>query len=417
MEELFWKELGNGTYGKVAQGLRNKRAFNSRTDSHVDLPPSRITNPFFAAYVTSLVRAVLGEIVAALPLHATVCNVTTDGFLTNASDLEVEAAATGPLCRQYAQARFRIASDPKFLEVKHRIAQPLGWRTRGQATLQTLPDEKLVLAKAGLKAPVNVCGKGESAQNDYVVDLFLNRNRESRENSSKLRGLLDIYRKGGDLVDVEVSRAVSMEFDWKRRPAEATTRPIKGVGHLYFDTAPWQDKGQFDHCRDSFDAFRGAHTGILKTEADLQDFLEFFALHRAVEPSVRIPRRDPVLTLAKRAFLRAYVRSAWGLDRSAMSYSELAAWLTSVGIPTKKSDVENANRSTARLLENIVPSTPSGLEFVTKIRKAFSAFDSSKLLKRGDTSFGVAAGPPPMPRGQRTVAPPSISPLTLGGVC
>src|SRR5204863_7190258 len=74
IENAFWKELGNGTYGKVAQGLRNKRAFNSRTDSHIDLPPSRITNPYFAAYVTSLVRAVLGEVLSLLPLHATVCN-------------------------------------------------------------------------------------------------------------------------------------------------------------------------------------------------------------------------------------------------------------------------------------------------------------------------------------------------------
>src|SRR5690606_13861492 len=50
---LFWKELGNSTYGKTAQGLREKRVYNVSKGETEPLPPSAITNPYFAAFITS----------------------------------------------------------------------------------------------------------------------------------------------------------------------------------------------------------------------------------------------------------------------------------------------------------------------------------------------------------------------------
>ncbi len=126
-----------------------KRCYDSRSGAYRPLPPSKVTNPFFAACVTSLVRAVLGEILSRLLNDVEVCSATTDGFLATATDTDIEAAIQGPLCRLFAQARLRTFGNPAILEAKHRIAQPLGWRTRGQATLKALPDEAIVLAKAG----------------------------------------------------------------------------------------------------------------------------------------------------------------------------------------------------------------------------------------------------------------------------
>ena len=119
LEELFWKELSNGSYGKTAQGLRRKRVFDSRTGEHQDLPPSKVTNPYFAAFVTSFVRAALGEILSRLPLHVQVSNATTDGFLATATDAEALAASQGPICRLFAQSRMQICGDVIVLEQKH----------------------------------------------------------------------------------------------------------------------------------------------------------------------------------------------------------------------------------------------------------------------------------------------------------
>jgi hypothetical protein len=52
--EKTWKEIGNSLYGKVAQGLRKKRVFDSRNDDSADLPQSKVTQAYLAAYITSV---------------------------------------------------------------------------------------------------------------------------------------------------------------------------------------------------------------------------------------------------------------------------------------------------------------------------------------------------------------------------
>lgn len=376
LDELLWKEIGNSTYGKVAQGLKRKRCFDSRTGSHKDLPPSEITNPYFAAFTTSFIRAVLGEILARLPLDASVCNATTDGFLTNASDEDVMTATKGPLCQLFAQARVRICGDGKTLDPKHRIAQPLGWRTRGQATIESIPGQNIVLAKAGLKAPTG----DKEQQNEWTILQFMNRSRDSKQTFTTLRNLPEIWKTGSDLVQEQVTRRISMEYDWKRRPTTAGIRPIRSTNHLYFETVPWPSEREFNKCREAWDAFQSQHPVVLKTECDLIAFQEYREMTVGIS-GLKKPRQAPALTLAKRMFLRALVRSAWGLRADRMSYSETAKWLTEGGFPaTKKSDLENAKRPSAKLVEHVVSRTTETDRFVSFIKATFPEFDESKLF-------------------------------------
>lgn len=60
----IWKELGNSLYGKTAQGVHERRVFNPKTGDSNPIPHSAITTPWYAAYVTGFIRAVLGELVA-----------------------------------------------------------------------------------------------------------------------------------------------------------------------------------------------------------------------------------------------------------------------------------------------------------------------------------------------------------------
>lgn len=375
LDELLWKEIGNSTYGKTAQGLRRKRVFDSRSGQHVELPPSQITNPYFAGYTTALVRAVLGEILATLPLNRTVCNATTDGFLTNATDDEVLAATEGPLCRLFAQARLRICGDITVVECKHRVAQPLGWRTRGQATLKAIENEKPVLAKAGLKPPM----KDKEQHNQWIVDTFVNRTGDSKQTVSMLRNLPEIWKHGGDLVAKDIVRRVNMDFDFKRRPVNPATRPVQGVEHLSFDTLPWRSVDEFTACREQWEQFRASTQVVLKTPDDLARFEDYRAVD-VTKAGLKRSKKDAALTLAKRMFLRVYTRSAWGLDAKAMSYAELARWLTEQGYPTTKEDVENAKRPNAKLVAHVVPPTPAVQKFVERLAAQFPQFDSARLL-------------------------------------
>lgn len=98
-EESMWKEIGNSLYGKTAQGLRSKTAFELASGLSKDIPRSAVTNPYFAAHTTGFIRAVIGELLASVPAHRQVISVTTDGFLTDASMDELNR--TGPLCARF----------------------------------------------------------------------------------------------------------------------------------------------------------------------------------------------------------------------------------------------------------------------------------------------------------------------------
>jgi len=375
LDELFWKELSNGTYGKTAQGLRRKRVFDARSGEHQDLPQSKVTNPYFAAFVTSFVRAALGEILSRLPLHVQVSNATTDGFLATATDAEALEASQGPICRLFAQSRMRLCGDVMVLEKKHQVRQVLGWRTRGQATLIPTPGKNPVLAKAGLQAPT----RDAIEQNAWIIDTFVNRSDNTTQTSSRLRTLPDIYNNGGDLVSKEFTKRVSMEFDWKRQPGATAMRSINGTQHLFFDTLPWRTVAEFTACREQWQNFAGTERRVLKSEADLASFNDYRAT--PVILGVRKSRHDSALKLARRIFLRAYVRSEWGLNATAMSYSEIATWLTTLGYATKKSDLENSNRPAAMLTPHLVPRTPVVENFLARIQERFPTFQTEQLLQ------------------------------------
>jgi hypothetical protein len=192
----------------------------------------------------------------------------------------------------------------------------------------------------------------------------------------------DIWRNGGDLVPVEIVRRLSLEFDWKRRPVNPSMRPIAGTPHLFFDTLPWLSAEEFSRCRQKWKEYQGRNGAVLKTVGDLAQFEGFKQMPKASRVVKRPLRGGPVL-LAKRMFLRAYVRSLLGLDARAMSYSELASWLTAAGYPTRKSDVENAARRKATIVAHVAPDCAETRHFISTIHRRFPAFWAQMLIFKG----------------------------------
>ena len=187
------------------------------------------------------------------------------------------------------------------------VRQPLGWRTRGQATLKAIENEKQVLAKAGLKPPM----KDKEQHNQWIVDTFVNRTGDSKQTVSVLRNLPEIWKHGGDLVAKEIVRRVNMDYDWKRKPMNPTTRAINGTDHLYFDTVPWRSVREFTAYREQWEKFRASTKVVLKTPDDLARFEDYRSVDVA-KTGLKRSKKDAALTLAKRMFLRAYTRSVWG---------------------------------------------------------------------------------------------------------
>jgi hypothetical protein len=377
LQNLMWKEIVNSTYGKTGQGLRERRVYDLRDADTKLLPPSVITNPAFASFITAFCRGVLGEIMNALPQGVSIFSVTTDGFLTTASPDQMQAATNGELCQFYKRARAYLSGKSDIYEVKHVIRRPIGWRTRGQATLvPSRPEDwngagatysedgSYVLAKGGIKLNGRL---SKAEQNQEILDLFANRKPDDVLHYSIGLGIRDMYEEGSDFVDKAVEKKLSMEFDWKRRPtnpkdADTTGSPLPCKSHLSFGTVPWDDVRQFNWIRDIWGQFRKSSPRCLKTVHDLKVFSDHYQNTTSLdsEAGKHLRREDGVMKRLRQQIAVAQGARAAGThihngiprdEFTIISEGKLTAKLLSrflddvIGIPCKQDDIANARRT------------------------------------------------------------------------
>ena len=264
LEEKFWKEIGNSLYGKLAQGLRAKTAFDTARGLNRSLPPSSVTQPFFAAHVTGFIRAVVGELMNALPSDSSVVSVTTDGFLTNCPLDKINMS--GPLSSRFQSLCDIVDPGSSMLTCKHEVSQLIAMKTRGQLTYRAIQGKPVVHARAGVKPPADI---PRSDYNDYMVDLYLNRLPGQTLSRSTLISTREMWLSESDLVSREQDIRLNLEFDFKRQPVQ----PAMNEGHLLMFSRPWDNMEEALQQRSLFDDWRQTHT--LKTLADWDDWCDF----------------------------------------------------------------------------------------------------------------------------------------------
>ncbi|HFY0438102.1 TPA: hypothetical protein ACIGTD_001955 [Escherichia coli] len=340
LEEKFWKEIGNSLYGKLAQGLRAKTAFDTARGLNRSLPPSSVTQPFFAAHVTGFIRAVVGELMNALPSDSSVVSVTTDGFLTNCPLDKINMS--GPLSSRFQSLCDIVDPGSSMLTCKHEVSQLIAMKTRGQLTYRAIQGKPVVHARAGVKPPADI---PRSDYNDYMVDLYLNRLPGQTLSRSTLISTREMWLSESDLVSREQDIRLNLEFDFKRQPVQ----PAMNEGHLLMFSRPWDNMEEALQQRSLFDDWRQTHT--LKTLADWDDWDDWcdFLYCRTVFSDMKLKvgskRSDDILV---RLFLRALTQCQWGLmlkDKKSYSCKEVAEWLTSEGYSVTVTDVKNAVRA------------------------------------------------------------------------
>ena len=339
------KEIGNSLYGKLAQGLGNKTAFDSATGLSMQIGPSAVTNPFMAAHTTGLIRAVCGELLSRIPANRAVVSVTADGFLTNATLEELDQS--GPLCRRY-QALCQIlhgGEDGKqvpMLELKHHARQLVSIKTRGQCTA-IQGDRPPVLAKAGVK-----CAGTLEEQNDWILQLYLKREPGQKVDASHLISMREQWLTERDLVEVKKQVRLNYEYDQKRKLINPRMVDVAGVSHLACDTIPWETAADADYCRARFDGWR--ENNCLKTLEDWNSWDDVYESATALQGSKMRVCEDGSLGILSRILTRSLVQKAW--FNHEMSYTEIAALLVSVGLAVSVDSCKNSKRS--KLYEHVV---------------------------------------------------------------
>ena len=384
----FWKEVGNSTYGKTAQGLRMKRAYDIRSDETKPIPESALTNPFFSSFITGFTRATLGEMMNALPEDKMVFSVTTDGFLTNATPAELEAVSHGMLAERFYDSREKLIdkSEP-VTEVKHQIRQPLGWRTRGQATIkkgvEPLEDgaKDLVCAKAGIKVEHYY---DDEQQNIEIVEKFINRKPSDTIIVRPFISIKDQLRYGNDNVEYVLEKVLSMEYDWKRNPFTGTNCRFQFNNqehtHLCINTKPWKTVKQFRQIRERWDEYKKAteHKVVnLKTVDQLEQFFEFAneRLNIGKDNKAYMKRENGAANRVMIEVISALFHAQGGFKPSDLlklgskQNKKVAEILNVFGIKCTAQDV--ANHKKRKWETGRVPNTDTARELLEAIRDEF----------------------------------------------
>jgi len=415
--ERAWKEIGNSLYGKLAQGIKEKRVFDSREGASSILPPSKITQPYLASYVTSLVRAVLGELLNGVPKDKEVVSATTDGFITNAKEDELNTS--GPLCQLFSDLRMILSGNPSILESKHMARIVLCWKTRGQIDGAPDVDATSIVAKAGIKIPTSKpfnaetdgfdpysrfddidgfdefqmenlglafwepIGIDSAADSIHMAHLFLNRVSGQKYDNGRLISMRKMFNNDADMVSESVEQTLNMEYDWKRELINPDQRAHNSehfddmAEHIFAETRPWKSVDEFKKVRGLFDDWRLKKGGLLKTMADWELWQEYL---RTDSLSKQGLRRGPGGEVGqfKRLFMQAYALSAWGLPGG--GYEDAANHLTECGYPTTDSDLKNAKRRKGDLLEHTFERTDDVMKFVDLMLERYPSFDWEKMF-------------------------------------
>lgn len=391
IEKAFWKEITNSCYGKTAQGLRAKRVFNLKKMRTVQIPHSQITNPFFAAYITSMVRAVVGEIINAVPEDKMVFSVTTDGFLTNATDEQMDTATKGPICRVFSEARRAISGSPIVHTKKHGVRQLLGWRTRGQATIKPGPKSEkpsdpkpYVLAKASIRTPIATTNISE--QNEYILTMFFERVAGRKFDAEIPTSMKDIMLLNTDYVMKQRQKTVSMEYDFKRRPRAATMMKAGKWWHLAFSTKPWRTVEDFKNVRAVWDDLYKNLDALLKTTDDYRAFAEFYDAKKALEGEKGRYFKTDVNRL-KRDLCAAFGNGEAGLDDLKMTAREFAELLNECGFRGTKDEVARGHVEygrKAKFIPNATPTTAAVMAISDRLKALVPTFRPEDLLVAAD---------------------------------
>ena len=376
LDELYAKLLGNGLYGKAAQGLREKTVFDSQGMKSVELPHSILTNAAIAAHTTGFVRAVLSEQIAGIPPHRSVISATTDGFITDAD--ESELALDGPMARRFQALCERVAPGSKMLERKHRVRQLIAMKTRGQVTAIPFESEQVILAKAGVSPQVE-----SDKHNEFMVNLFMNRRPGDKTITRPFTPFREQWVKDADVVRLTRESRLNLEFDFKRRLGDPLEIAVNDGEHLSLASVPWNDLAECERARAIFDGWREKH--CLKTLGDFHDWEDRYLFALVGDRLIKAGGRGlgiratsaGITDVFRRLFLRAYTQGLCGLSRT-MTYLELAAWLTEKGYPTNVNEVKNAVR--AKFVEHAVPLSPRTAELKTVLVEGFPSIEIEKFF-------------------------------------
>ena len=299
IEAMTLKEMCAAGYGKVAQNV----ADNGLSEDGFKVS-SPITNPVAASLITAIVRC---EILAALNQISragySCYAATTDGLISDMPKDELDTLDLFGFRKPMETARLFLTdgNDPALFDCKHQQDDLLNLSTRCYVSLRAEDEDGL----PGVCAHGNLSVEYEKNSLEDRRDLYykaISRTGNVTSVNTSYTSLRKL-KKGESFKVGDQQKAVSLDFDMRRKPVHESFRKVMVPfdGALYeianFDTVPFADVAEYKEylkkknnkkclrtCED-WDAFwaAGEHSGTSNRTKDLKWAILFSCIagHRA----------------------------------------------------------------------------------------------------------------------------------------
>jgi hypothetical protein len=141
----------------------------------------------------------------------------------------------GLVATAFADLREIVGGDREILELKHGARQCIVTKTRGTFTPETLEGFDPILARAGQRMEQRFRDVHEESL--VWSEVYRTRTYDLQTTRRHLISLREQWKHACDLVDVERTVRMNLEFDFKRR----LVSPSDYDGMLAANTRPWPD--------------------------------------------------------------------------------------------------------------------------------------------------------------------------------
>lgn len=264
--------------------------------------------------------------------------------------------------------------------------QVLGWRTRGQLTIESDGEKPMVLARGGIKPPTTE----RTEANEWILNQFLNRTPQTKYTVNYIRSIRSIYGEEFDATNIILNRRLSMEYDWKRRPIPSSVemRNAKKDKHVYFNTRAWNDVDEFVECRRLWEDYRNNNeVGVIKT---IKQFNDWWACYQFASQNINLnkPTKNTVDKLFVTTLSRCFAFGQFGFTKKpkVMKATDFVGILGQFDLPIKMHHIYNANSKKVNQLEKL-PQFPPDEKYLNVLKHLKKSYPAIKVAEFIDQSL------------------------------
>lgn len=350
----LYKELGNSLYGLTARGISSRKKYDIKIGKPVKLDVTGLSNPIICSWITAFIRSLVGELLHFVSLHkGHVISVTTDGIISNISDLEnkilIATQDSFTLLKEYQKIRKELSGNPSVLELKTSVGGGLlSWKTRGQYS-----SSSKITAMTGFQRKNLQASPGEMWK---ILSSTLNSEEKNIDFLfTTLRSSTEIYKKGGHVIPIFKDQRYSMAYDNKRRIKDEII-----FSPSMKDSEPVRNK-------------REAQIYRLFAEKNSSNYLKHFT-------GSKLKKYKNPTEIGVRNFLKAYFNNDLNLDSTYFkNYKEILEFFKGYqNLKISENYVSNIKRRKDSRVR--VPKLREIEEFVKFVKEKFPEFDADDFF-------------------------------------